>query len=149
MRPLDGINLDRLVRGSGPLPEGRVIHLLTQLCGSLHEAHGLTLSLPDYCHHAGMYGSWDAMYAELSRHCGVPAEELHAVRNPRFRELVQACLQPAPELIALLHELSARGVKRGIASSSDSDWVDYLVDGHLHHPHGDHCDDHGPVTVKS
>jgi hypothetical protein len=22
-----------------------------------------------------------------------------------------------------------------------------LVAGHLHHPHGDHCDDHGPVTV--
>jgi hypothetical protein len=25
--------------------------------------------------------------------------------------------------------------------------VDYLVDGHLHHPHGDHCDDHGPLEV--
>jgi hypothetical protein len=23
------------------------------------------------------------------------------------------------------------------------DHVDYLVDDHLHHPHGDHCDDHG------
>ncbi len=28
------------------------------------------------------------------------------------------------------------------------DHVDYLVNGHLHHPHGSHCDDHGPVTVK-
>ncbi|MBI3821378.1 MAG: hypothetical protein HY289_01715, partial [Planctomycetes bacterium] len=27
------------------------------------------------------------------------------------------------------------------------DHVDYLVDGHLHHPHGGHCDDHGPVDV--
>jgi hypothetical protein len=27
------------------------------------------------------------------------------------------------------------------------DHVDYLVDGRLHHPHGDHCDDHGPVRV--
>ena len=27
------------------------------------------------------------------------------------------------------------------------DHVDYLVDGHLHHPHGNHCDDHGPVNV--
>jgi hypothetical protein len=27
------------------------------------------------------------------------------------------------------------------------DHTDYLVDGHLHHPHGNHCDDHGPVTV--
>lgn len=23
--------------------------------------------------------------------------------------------------------------------------VDYLVEGHLHHPHGGHCDDHGAV----
>jgi hypothetical protein len=23
-----------------------------------------------------------------------------------------------------------------------------LVDGHLHHPHGNHCDDHGPVVVR-
>ena len=27
------------------------------------------------------------------------------------------------------------------------DHVDYLVDGHLHHPHGTHCDDHGLVQV--
>lgn len=27
------------------------------------------------------------------------------------------------------------------------DHVDYLVNGRLHHRHGDHCDDHGPVTV--
>ena len=27
------------------------------------------------------------------------------------------------------------------------DHVDYLVDGHLHHAHGDHCDDHGPVQL--
>ena len=27
------------------------------------------------------------------------------------------------------------------------DHTDYLVGGHLHHPHGDDCDDHGPVNV--
>lgn len=27
------------------------------------------------------------------------------------------------------------------------DHVDYLVEGRLHHKHGDHCDDHGPVNV--
>ena len=27
------------------------------------------------------------------------------------------------------------------------DHIDYLVDGRLHHPHGDHCDDHGPVKI--
>ena len=28
-----------------------------------------------------------------------------------------------------------------------SDHVDYLVGGHLHHPHGSHCDDHGKVKT--
>ena len=23
----------------------------------------------------------------------------------------------------------------------------YIVDGHLHHPHGGHCDNHGPVSL--
>jgi hypothetical protein len=25
--------------------------------------------------------------------------------------------------------------------------VDFLVDGHLHHPHGGHCDHHGSVQL--
>src|SRR5262245_4013786 len=29
------------------------------------------------------------------------------------------------------------------------DHVDYLVDGHLHHPHSGHCDDHGRVQVMT
>lgn len=29
------------------------------------------------------------------------------------------------------------------------DHVDYLVDGHLHHPHNGHCDDHGKIQVIS
>jgi hypothetical protein len=28
------------------------------------------------------------------------------------------------------------------------DHVDYLVAGHLHHPHGGHCDDHGPLPTR-
>jgi hypothetical protein len=61
MELLAGINLERLVRDCGPLPESRVIHLLTQLCGSLHEAHGLGLIHRDIkpanvmlCQHGGM-----------------------------------------------------------------------------------------------
>ncbi len=27
------------------------------------------------------------------------------------------------------------------------DHICYIVDGRLHHPHGDHCDDHGPVEL--
>ena len=39
MEFLDGIDLQVLVERYGPQPESRVIHILTQICGSLFEAH--------------------------------------------------------------------------------------------------------------
>jgi hypothetical protein len=33
----------------------------------------------------------------------------------------------------------------GHEAVQDGDHVDYVVGGHLHRPHGDHRDDHGPV----
>jgi hypothetical protein len=43
MEYLDGLDLERLVARYGPLTEGRAIHLLLQVCGSLSEAHALGL----------------------------------------------------------------------------------------------------------
>jgi serine/threonine protein kinase len=40
MEFLEGLSLDALVGKYGPLPEGRVIHILRQVCASLAEAHG-------------------------------------------------------------------------------------------------------------
>ncbi|MEX0679368.1 MAG: protein kinase, partial [Pirellulales bacterium] len=43
MEYLEGFSLDALVQRFGPLPDGRVIHILTQVCGSLVEAHAAGL----------------------------------------------------------------------------------------------------------
>jgi eukaryotic-like serine/threonine-protein kinase len=43
MELLDGLTLEQLIERHGPLPAGRVIHLLLQVCGALKEAHGVGL----------------------------------------------------------------------------------------------------------
>jgi serine/threonine protein kinase len=43
MEYVEGINLEDLVGKYGPLPEGRIVAILRQVCGSLTEAHGLGL----------------------------------------------------------------------------------------------------------
>jgi serine/threonine-protein kinase len=39
MEMLEGISLQALVNDSGPLPTSRAVHVLSQTCESLHEAH--------------------------------------------------------------------------------------------------------------
>jgi eukaryotic-like serine/threonine-protein kinase len=43
MEFLEGTDLERLVAEHGPQPPGRVVHVLTQVCGALAEAHDLGL----------------------------------------------------------------------------------------------------------
>ena len=39
MEYLDGLDLDQMVRESGPMPQTRAVHLMRQVCGALAEAH--------------------------------------------------------------------------------------------------------------
>ena len=43
MEYLPGLTLEELVKQAGPLPPGRAIHFLRQLCAALHEAHAIGL----------------------------------------------------------------------------------------------------------
>jgi tRNA A-37 threonylcarbamoyl transferase component Bud32 len=43
MELLPGLSLEQLVERHGPLAPGRVVHLLSQVCGALQEAHGVGL----------------------------------------------------------------------------------------------------------
>ncbi len=62
MEYLPGPNLDDLVRRYGPLPPGRVVHFLRQICGALREAHAIGLVHRDVkpgnvivCEHGGLH----------------------------------------------------------------------------------------------
>src|SRR5215471_8890349 len=41
------------------------------------------------------------------------------------------------------------GPSCGHEATPHGDHVDYLVGGHLHHAHGGHCDDHGPLNLAA
>ena len=56
----------------------------------------------------------------------------------------------SPEHRAHGHESAHRhGPGCGHEAVPHGNHTDYLVDGRLHHPHENHCDDHGPLTVVS
>jgi hypothetical protein len=46
-------------------------------------------------------------------------------------------------------EGQVHGASCGHPRVPDWEHVDYLVNDHLHHVHGDHCDDHGRVVVRA
>lgn len=45
------------------------------------------------------------------------------------------------------HSAHVHGTGCGHEPIPHGDHVDYVMEGRLHHPHGGHCDDHGPVEV--
>jgi eukaryotic-like serine/threonine-protein kinase len=62
MEYLEGLGLGEIVQRYGALPPSRVVHVLKQICGALHEAHEAGLVHRDIkpsnillCRHAGLY----------------------------------------------------------------------------------------------
>jgi hypothetical protein len=93
--------------------------------GVLHDGH------VDYLHDGHMHHN----------HEGQVEEHTFAVNttNPATCTSGHACTG---------HEASHRhGPDCGHEAVPHGDHVDYLVNGHLHHFHNEHCDHHGNVTV--
>lgn len=96
-------------------------HQHSEHCGHTRIQHNGHV---DYLHDGHLHHAHDGHYDEHS----IAVSEV----NPA------ACV---PVTCACQHE------ECGHEKVPHGDHYDYLVDGRLHHKHGDHCDDHGPVTV--
>jgi hypothetical protein len=71
--------------------------------------------------------------------------------HERVVECAIAIDEANPSVCTPAHDCEEHDAKHvhGAACGHDAiphgDHVDFLVGGHLHHAHGGHCDDHGPV----
>jgi serine/threonine-protein kinase len=77
MEYLPGLTLQQMVTGYGPLPAARAIHFVRQLCGALHEAHGMGLMHRDVkpqniiiCERAGIFDVAKLLDFGLVKHVG-------------------------------------------------------------------------------
>jgi serine/threonine-protein kinase len=81
MEYLPGQNLEALVQRHGPLPPGRVVHLLRQVCMALREAHGVGMLHRDVkpsniiaCHRGGFHDVVKLLDFGLVQDLAVPRE---------------------------------------------------------------------------
>lgn len=78
---------------------------------------------------------------------------LHHQKDGKVEEHTLAVNADNPERCTPAHQCGGHesshkhGPNCGHQAVPHGDHVDYLVDGHLHHPHGGHCDDHGKVKL--
>jgi serine/threonine protein kinase len=111
MEYLDGIDLEDLVRRFGPVPEGRAVSILRQVCGSLAEAHGLGLVHRDVkpanvilCHRGGIPDFVKVLDFGLARAVGAEGE----ARLTAAGSLTGTPLYLAPEAVERPDAVDAR-----------------------------------------
>lgn len=80
---------------------------------------------------------------------------LHHVHGDHVDEHVIEVSATNPSTCTPSHSCGAHpaahehGATCGHHAVPHGDHVDYVVDGHLHHPCDSHCDDHGPVSASA
>jgi len=79
---------------------------------------------------------------------------LHAMQGSQVGECTIAVDRSNPDQCTPQHACGAHDAKHrhgpgcGHEAVPHSDHSDYLVEGHLHHPHEGHCDHHGDVIAS-
>lgn len=118
MEYLPGMTLDQIVQCSGPLPAGRVIHLLRQVCAALREAHGMQLVHRDVkpanvmvCERGGVHDVVKLLDFGLVRGGGPHAETVHdshqILGTPGYMSPEQARGQGAPDVATDIYAVGA------------------------------------------
>ena len=95
---------------------------------------------------AGLGGYWLAFSASLPVGAAQTLVAATLVAVLRVARLLFEWLQSSlahRRHDALAHQAHEHGPECGHEAVAHGDHLDYLVDGHLHHPHDGHCDDHG------
>ena len=72
---------------------------------------------------------------------------LHYVHGDHVDEHVVPVSKTNPDKCSVQVRDHQHGPNCGHPSIPHGDHIDYLIDGRLHHPHDDHCDDHGEVEI--
>jgi len=105
MEYLEGINLKKLIRDFGPQPDGRVIHILDQICASLTEAHRRDLIHRDIkpanvilCERGGIYDTVKVLDFGLVKSIGSP-EESSEIMVTQEQSITGTPLYMSPESI--------------------------------------------------
>jgi len=97
----------------------------------LYAAHGHDLPLADWVPYVGLWGPPLDLLGRLAALIGAGADAaaLKARRRARCDELVRESMTPMAGYDALIQRLIAHEFRRGLASTSSRDWVDFVVDG--------------------